>query len=88
MTTKLQRHSLVAGFEDLFKSVELKLPCVIAVRNFDVYRVIKQLAIAIDIRYKFWMSGENNDAYYAVLFNTPISGADITRLIDEFESKQ
>lgn len=87
MVTKLQRHSLVAGFENLFKSVELTLPCVIAVRNFDVYRVIKQLAITLDIRYKFWMSGENNDTYYAILFNAPISGADITRLIDEFESK-
>ena len=70
----------------MFKSVELKLPCVIAVRNFDVHRVIKQLALALDINYKFWLSGENNDTYYTVLFRDSITGTEITRLIDEFES--
>lgn len=86
-SSRLERHSLVAGFEDLFKSVELQLPCVVAVRNFDVHRVIKQFAIAIGIKYKFWMSGDDNRTYYTVLFDGQISGTEITRLIDEFESR-
>jgi len=88
MASRLNRRSLVAGLDELFKSVELQLPCVIAVRNFDVYRVIKQLAISLGISYKFWMKRQEEDkSYYAVLHIMPISGAEIERLVDEFEQK-
>jgi hypothetical protein len=76
MTSKLDRRSLVAGLDELFKSVELQLPCVIAVRNFDVYRVIKQLAISLGISYKFWMKHQEDKSYYAILYSIPISGAE------------
>jgi hypothetical protein len=86
MASKLDRRSLVAGLDGLFKSVELQLPCVIAVRNFDVYRVIKQLAISLGVSYKFWMKRHEEDkSYYAILHSMPISGIEIERLVDGFE---
>jgi len=88
---QLERNTLVAGFDELFKSVELKLPCVIAVRNFDVHRVVKQLALAMGIKYKFWMHRDGDSPvtrYYTILHSAPISGTDIARLIYEFEHRE
>ena len=84
---QLIRHSLVAGFEDLFDpdKLALNLPCVLSVRNFDVFRVVKQLAIALDIKAKFW--GHIEEGYYAVLHDAPISGVEIARLIYDFEHR-
>ena len=85
------RHSLVDGFEGLFKGADLELPCVISVRNFDVFRVIKQLANALSVRSKFWQESEQQGTtttiqhYYAILFDSPITGKEIGRLIEEFE---
>ena len=85
---------MVDGFDDLFRSVELyhtvqmfrlKLPCILSVRNFDVFRVVKQLAIALDIKAKFW--GHLEEGYYAVLHDAPISGVEIARLIYDFEHR-
>ena len=88
---RLERHTLVAGFDGLFKSVELKLPCVISVRNFDVHRVIKQLALTIDCRYKWWQEDLNpgtaaaKTCYYTILFRGQITGPEIRQLIWDFE---
>ena len=84
------RHTLIAGFEDLFKKTELKLPCVLSVRNFDVFRVVKQLAVALDVRSKFWQTEEQLRSttithYYAVLFDNPITGKEISKLVEDFE---
>jgi hypothetical protein len=75
------RHTLVSGLDELFKSVELKLPCVVSVRNFDVHRVVKRLAQALGVQIKFW---QTLDGYYSVLYWGRITGTEITRLVEEF----
>lgn len=93
---RLEQHSLIDGLDSLFKSVELKLPCVISIRNFDVFRVVKQLANALDIRSKFWQEAEKPKEsgalpaqvhYYAILFENRITGAEISRLVWDFEQR-
>ena len=81
----VKKSSMVDGFEDLFESTKLKLPCILSVRNFDVFRVVKQLAIALDIKAKFW--GHLEEGYYAVLHDAPIDGVEIARLIYDFEHR-
>jgi hypothetical protein len=82
---------MVDGFEGLLERVEkpnqaltlkLHLPCVLSVRNFDVFKVIKQLAISLEIRSKWW---QVDDKYYAILFESRITGQEISKLVHEFE---
>jgi len=88
-------HSTLAdGFDELFKPLdtvarpvrvgprfELRLPCVISVRNFEVHRVVKRLAQALEIKVKFW---QGLGGYYSILYEGRIDGPQIGRLIDEF----
>jgi hypothetical protein len=85
--------TLIAGFDKLFKKTELNLPCVVSVRDFDVFQVVKQLADALDIRAKFWQwtdgitTSHGTTHYYAILFEDRITGIEINRLVQEFENR-
>ena len=91
---KVGRDTLVSGLDEFFKPLdtvarparvgprfELRLPCILSVRNFDVHRVIKRLAQALEIKAKFW---QTPDGYYTVLYDGRITGTEIGHLIDEF----
>lgn len=92
---------LVDGFEELFKNLdvvstskprrtELKLPCVIWVRDYEIFQVVKQIAVALDIRWKLWkktIEDTMNVDYYCVLFDGPITGVEIAKLVGDFENR-
>ena len=87
------KSSMVDGFDDLLfvkergDGFQLQLPCVLAVRNYDVFRVIKQLAVALDIRAKWWqVEDQGVFHYYTVLFKDRITGIEIISLVQGYEA--
>ncbi len=85
------KNLMVGGFENLFKivgvtTVELKLPCVIEVRNFDVHRVLKQLATSLDIKAKWWQDTPEVEGYYTVLYDGRITGETIRILVEAYKA--
>ena len=89
----ITKSSLIDGLDDLvfvkehMPGFQLQLPCVLAVRNYDVFRVMKQLAVVLDIRAKWWQTqDEGVFHYYVVLFKDRITGIEITKLVQDYEN--